>query len=305
MPDDNAFRFDWYPARAYTKFMSLPADEIAVLIQIINLIYMNNGAIANDGKYIAQSIYDMGTAKCNRIIKNLIEKNQIYLTPDGKIAQKMSQIQLEKVKNRREEKAASGKLGGEQKAKNQTAKNQVLDKFQGSFEQNPDEICPNLGQNFSKTQDENKENQTLNSSTLLSTSSSTNISISNKKDINPHTPKILDQEFEDFWAGWIPFDMPKGSKADAKKYYTQARKEINHENLIRKRDEYLGQCRAMRTKTAHASSWLNPKRRRGYSDDYEAEPAQQLSFDNRESPDSGLRNRVNATARIIDDLCGD
>lgn len=113
------FRVDYYPHRAHAKYMMLNGDEIAMLTQIINLIYMNNGPIANDGRYLSQSIYDFGTAKCNRLVKILLEKGHIFLTDDNKIGQVMALKQLKLTRDRAETRARSGSLGGKTKAENQ------------------------------------------------------------------------------------------------------------------------------------------------------------------------------------------
>ncbi|MCG8345029.1 MAG: hypothetical protein MI685_07710 [Chlorobiales bacterium] len=46
------FRVDWYPAAAHYDFSRLEAEEIAVLMQIINAIYIENGPIDNDPDHI-------------------------------------------------------------------------------------------------------------------------------------------------------------------------------------------------------------------------------------------------------------
>lgn len=84
---------------------------------------------------------------------------------------------------------------------------------------------------------------------------------------NPLTPKLIDdgfKQFMEFWEGWIPFNMPKGSKQGAVKSYIKALKEIDHAALITRRDQYLENCRNLRSKTKHASSWLNG---RGWEND--------------------------------------
>jgi uncharacterized protein YdaU (DUF1376 family) len=118
------FRIDYYPSQAYMDFSRMNANEIAVIIQIINLIYMNQGAIENDPKWISRSITDMGSSKCRNIIKNLVEKGDIILQNDGKIHKKMCQNQLKTVENRRENASNSGKKGAEIKHENK--QNQTL-----------------------------------------------------------------------------------------------------------------------------------------------------------------------------------
>lgn len=125
---------------------------------------------------------------------------------------------------------------------------------------------------------------------------------------SPPTPQN-DPEFETFWEGWRPFDMDKGSKAQAKKFYNKARKEISHGTIIEKRDQYLESCHRNGRRTTHASTWLNPTGRRGWDQDYTDSPdyptGTQLPSHRGGTSDDKLRHRVNATARQIDDLIGD
>lgn len=95
------FRFGWNAKDAHTNFMELTCEQIGVLMQIINLIYIKRGRIENDPKWIAQSIHDMGSAKCRRIIKELLEKDEIYLDDRGKIGQKRTENEVEIVKGLR------------------------------------------------------------------------------------------------------------------------------------------------------------------------------------------------------------
>lgn len=124
---------------------------------------------------------------------------------------------------------------------------------------------------------------------------------------SPPTPKpkiSYDEDFEDFWKGWVPYDMDKGSKEKAKKVYEKSRKEVTHEIIIGKRDQYLAECHRHQRRTTHASTWLNPTGNRGWADDYST-PATQPSCNNRGNTDSQLRDRVHATARQIDYLLGE
>ena len=118
------------------------------------------------------------------------------------------------------------------------------------------------------------------------------------------------EDFENFWSGWNPFDMDKGSKTQARKFYEKARKDTTHEIIIGKRDQYLADCHRNGRKTTHASTWINPSGRRGYEDEYPDENSSdystgtRISANSRRSSDDKLRDRVNATAREIEDLLG-
>lgn len=129
---------------------------------------------------------------------------------------------------------------------------------------------------------------------------------------SPPTPKqkiSYDDDFEDFWKGWMPYDMDKGSKAQAKKVYEKSRKEVTHEIIIGKRDQYLANCHRSQRRTTHASTWLNPTGNRGWDDEYPEQgvgntASTELSANCGKSKDDKLRDRVHATARQIDDLLG-
>jgi len=91
----------------------------------------------------------------------------------------------------------------------------------------------------------------------------------------PQKPKTDPTEFEDFWNRWEPFEMTKGSKQDALKSYTKARKETDHATLVRTSAQYAANCRRLGCKTKHASTWLNG---RGWeSDDATGEVTNQWS----------------------------
>lgn len=155
---------------------------------------------------------------------------------------------------------------------------------------------------------------------------STSVPTKRQQNVNPHTPPIIedtnvsspptpkpkisyDDDFEDFWKGWVPYDMNKGSKEQAKKVYEKSRKEVTHEIIIGKRDQYLAECHRHQRRTTHASTWLNPTGNRGWADEYTEQSvgdttSTELSINLGKSKDDRLRDRVNATARQIDDLLG-
>lgn len=123
------FRIDYYPNQAYLDFSMLEADHVGVLIQVCNLIYMNQGPIENDPKWISRSIRNMGSAKTKRIIENLIQDGHLTITKDQKITKKMCEIQLETVQDRREFHSKIGKKGAKTRYENE--QNQELN-FSGT-----------------------------------------------------------------------------------------------------------------------------------------------------------------------------
>jgi hypothetical protein len=125
MSDSKIFRIPWFPNQAYLDFSRLDPNEIGVLMQIINLIYMNQGPIANDPKWISKSFYDFGTAKTKNVINSLIEKGHLQTTLKGFLTQKRAQSMLETVSKSREYYSEMGSKGAETRYKNN--KNQQLD----------------------------------------------------------------------------------------------------------------------------------------------------------------------------------
>ena len=114
------------------------------------------------------------------------------------------------------------------------------------------------------------------------------------------TPIVPTEDFDQFWQGWKPYDMDKGAKSKAKTFYGKARKETDHETIIRKRDEYLGECHSFKRRTQHASTWLNQKR---WDDDYAKD--RELASAGQSDQDKRLSDRVDATAGFIDALTQD
>jgi len=129
-----------------------------------------------------------------------------------------------------------------------------------------------------------------------SDSTSTSTITGSKKD----TPIVPTADFEQFWQGWKPYDMDKGAKSKAKTSYEKARKETDHETIIRKRDEYLGECHSFKRRTQHAATWLNQKR---WGDDYAK--GRELASAGQSDQDQRISDRVNATAGFIDALTQD
>lgn len=70
----------WDAPAALIAFAKLDADEIAVAIQIMNLIYAQNGAIENDPKQICSYVKKMRADRCEKVINRLIHRNVLSLT---------------------------------------------------------------------------------------------------------------------------------------------------------------------------------------------------------------------------------
>lgn len=125
----------------------------------------------------------------------------------------------------------------------------------------------------------------------------------NSIDITPISPTENENKFDEFWREYIPYDMVKGSKQSAEKNYNKALKEASHETIISKCREYCQYCQAKNCRTKHAATWLN---QRGWEDDYSFSNSNQsntvVSIGNK---DDKLRDRVNATGRLIEDLLGE
>ena len=116
--DGKTFRVDWYANDSFIDFSTLEADEIGVLMQIINLIYIRNGPVDNDPKFIGKNC-NVGAAKCRRIINSLINSDNVFLTEDGKIFQKRCRRELKIVQERREKYSKIGQKGAEKRWHNE------------------------------------------------------------------------------------------------------------------------------------------------------------------------------------------
>lgn len=112
------FRVDWYPHAAFIDFSTLGAEEIGVLIQIINLNYIKIGPVDNDPKFIGKNC-NIGASKCTRIINRLIHNGNLCLTEDGKIFKKRCLLELENVQTRRDNSSKNGQKGAESRWRNE------------------------------------------------------------------------------------------------------------------------------------------------------------------------------------------
>ena len=104
----------WYPKDALIALSQLKPDESAVLMQIINLIYAREEPIENDPYHIGK-LCNMQRAKCIRIIESLVQKNQIYITEDGRISKNRCEEELREIRKKREKSSESGKKGAEKR----------------------------------------------------------------------------------------------------------------------------------------------------------------------------------------------
>ncbi|HRQ60057.1 MAG TPA: hypothetical protein PLO23_00830 [Alphaproteobacteria bacterium] len=110
--ETKAFRVDWYFHDAFVDFSILEAEEIGVLVQIINLIYIRGGSVDNNPKYIGKHC-NLGKARCTRVINSLIHKGQIYLDESGEISKKRCELELKAIAKRRKKSSENGKKGAE------------------------------------------------------------------------------------------------------------------------------------------------------------------------------------------------
>ena len=108
------FRVDWFPHDSLLDFSYLKAEEIGVLMQIINLIYAQNKLIDNDPKFIGKNC-NLGPTKTARIINTLIKKGHIYIAFDNKIGKKRCDKELDNVSKRREKYKNNGEKGAKKR----------------------------------------------------------------------------------------------------------------------------------------------------------------------------------------------
>ncbi len=75
----------------------------------------------------------------------------------------------------------------------------------------------------------------------------------------PISPTGSEEGFADFWGSWNPFDMPKGNKSQAMKFYRSALKVIKPSELAKAAKAYCDDCKRRKSKTQHVSTWLNQR----------------------------------------------
>lgn len=140
-----SFKIDWYPHAALYDWSKLEAEEIALLAQIVNSIYIENQPIENDPEHLSRLIKGFTVRKVKKVLQQLAEKGAINFDNNGKITQKRCKVQLNFV--------------------------QTLRKQQS-----------NGGQKSAEIRRQNKENQTLNSKTLKNSEASSNSNSNSKKE---------------------------------------------------------------------------------------------------------------------------
>ncbi len=107
-----SFHFRWIPTETFFEFSQLKSDEIGVLVQVINLIMINNGAIRLDYEHIGRSCNNQ-RAKVERVINKLINKGFLSINKEGKLEHESTLEQIKEVQNKREEASKNGKKGAE------------------------------------------------------------------------------------------------------------------------------------------------------------------------------------------------
>lgn len=85
---------------------------------------------------------------------------------------------------------------------------------------------------------------------------SVSVSVSNNK-IGKKTKNVYSNEFSEFWKLYPPNNA---GKYESLKSYNRARKETDHETIIRSARNYAEFCSKSGTFIAHATTWLNQKR---------------------------------------------
>jgi len=114
MSSFKAFRVDWYPHQSFFDFSKLEVTEIAVLMQIINLIYIENAPIENNPAHIGKNC-NITKGRCSRTIDKLIEKKQIFIDKEGLINKTRCVNELDAIKKRRRNASENGRKGSEKR----------------------------------------------------------------------------------------------------------------------------------------------------------------------------------------------
>ena len=112
---------DWDAAAALVDFARLEIEEAVVALQMINLMYVQNGAIDNSPEDIKNYVKGMSRARCEKVIHRLINKQAPttgFFLENGKILH----TKVAKILKVREEtfnkSKVFGKIGGETASKN-------------------------------------------------------------------------------------------------------------------------------------------------------------------------------------------
>jgi uncharacterized protein YdaU (DUF1376 family) len=131
MTSDN-YWIPWQAKDALISLSELEAEEIGVLIQIINLIYAYESAIENDAAHIGK-LCSIRKGRCERIIGQLIEKKHIYINDDGKISKNRCEEELNQIRKKRRKKSKDGEKGAKIRWKNK--ENQEVDNGSAIFDE--------------------------------------------------------------------------------------------------------------------------------------------------------------------------
>lgn len=76
---------------------------------------------------------------------------------------------------------------------------------------------------------------------------------------------FYENDFEEFWKSYQPYEVTKGSKQDARKEYIKAIKDSPHESIMDGLKKYMDYCHSTGCKTKQAFRWISKK---GWLDDY-------------------------------------
>jgi len=107
----------------------------------------------------------------------------------------------------------------------------------------------------------------------------------NKNEKNDNNNSIYVENFEEFWESYIPYEIKKGSKKEAKEKFINILKKgrIDYGQIKQGLIKYIEYCHAGKVKTKHASRWLAKE---GWDDEY---PDPQVALFNIEKGFSGRR----------------
>lgn len=87
---------DWDAPAALVDFAKLEEGELSVAVQIINLMYVQNGPVKNDPEEIKSFIKKMTTARCKKLVDKLVDKS-FFTLQNGLLSHKKV---LEVLRNR-------------------------------------------------------------------------------------------------------------------------------------------------------------------------------------------------------------
>lgn len=118
------------------------------------------------------------------------------------------------------------------------------------------------------------------------------------KDLSKDKSYIVEKEFEEFWGKYIPFEVSKGSKADALAQYKKALLVASKEEIIKGLENYMNYCHGANCKTKQAFRWLS---KQCWQEEYQI-PINFNKGENQNVRKSRTQDLAEQASRLLDEL---